>query len=59
MIDLDAIRAGLNRGEFFVEYIPTIDLDSGRCIGGEALSRWRQGTAGAVNPFEVVDRRSR
>ena len=54
MIDLEAIRAGLNRGEFFLEYIPTIDLDSGRCVGGEALSRWRQ-AAGAVNPFEVVD----
>ena len=54
MTDLEAIRAGLNRGEFFVEYIPTIDLDSGRCVGAEALSRWRQG-AGAVNPFEIVD----
>ena len=54
MIDADAIRAGLNGGEFFVEYIPTIDLDSGRCVGAEALSRWRR-DSGAVNPFEVAD----
>ena len=47
MIDADAIRAGLNGGEFFVEYLPTIDLDSGRCVGAEALSRWRR-DSGAV-----------
>lgn len=54
MINLDAVRAGLNRGEFFAEYIPTVDLDSGRCLGAEALSRWRS-PAGSVNPFEVAD----
>ena len=37
MTDLEAIRAGLNRGEFFLEYIPTIDLESGRCVGAEAV----------------------
>jgi sensor c-di-GMP phosphodiesterase-like protein len=54
VIDADAIRAGLNNGEFFVEYLPTIDLDSGRCVGAEALSRWRR-DSGVVNPFEVAD----
>ncbi len=54
MTDLEAIRTGLNRGEFFVEYIPTIDLDSGRCVGAEALSRWR-GPSGTVNPFDAAD----
>lgn len=54
MTDLEAIRAGLNRGEFYVEYIPTIDLDSGRCVGAEALSRWRS-PAGPANPFELAD----
>jgi sensor c-di-GMP phosphodiesterase-like protein len=55
MIDADAIRAGLNGGEFFVEYLPTIDLDSGRCVGAEALSRWRRDSGAVVNPFEVAD----
>jgi sensor c-di-GMP phosphodiesterase-like protein len=54
MTDLEAIRAGLNRGEFYVEYIPTVDLDSGRCMGAEALSRWRS-PSGPVNPFELAD----
>jgi hypothetical protein len=34
MSDLQAIGDGLTRGELFVEYIPTIDLDSGCCVGG-------------------------
>lgn len=39
---LDALRAGLDRGEFFLEYLPTIELATGRCIGAEALTRWNQ-----------------
>ena len=37
-----AIRDGLSRNEFFLEYLPTIALADGRCIGGEALIRWRR-----------------
>ena len=40
---LDNIRAGLNRGELFVEYLPTMDLANGACVGAEALVRWRRG----------------
>lgn len=40
MITQDLIRAGLNQGEFFLEYMPTISLADGRCIGAEALIRW-------------------
>lgn len=40
---LDNIRAGLGRGELFVEYLPTMDLGDGRCVGAEALVRWRRG----------------
>lgn len=43
MIDVEAIRTGLNRGEFFVEYLPTIDLASRCCVGAETLTRWRRG----------------
>lgn len=40
---LDNIRTGLNRGELFVEYLPTMDLANGACVGAEALVRWRRG----------------
>jgi EAL domain-containing protein (putative c-di-GMP-specific phosphodiesterase class I) len=40
---LENIRAGLNRGELFVEYLPTMDLANGACVGAEALVRWRRG----------------
>ena len=39
----DEIRAGLDRGDLFVEYLPTVRLADARCVGGEALVRWRRG----------------
>jgi sensor c-di-GMP phosphodiesterase-like protein len=53
MIDLAAIRDGLARGEFFLEYLPTISLTDGRCIGAEALIRWRRAT-GVVLPGQFI-----
>src|SRR5688572_7090464 len=38
MISLDALRDGLARGEFFLEYLPTVFLADGRCAGAEALA---------------------
>ena len=42
MIELADIREGLQREEFFLEYLPTMSLAEGRCLGGEALIRWRR-----------------
>jgi sensor c-di-GMP phosphodiesterase-like protein len=42
MIDLDQIRAGLDRDEFFLEYLPILDIDPERCVGAEALLRWQR-----------------
>lgn len=53
MIDLDAISEGLTRGEFFLEYLPTMSLDDGRCVGAEALIRWRR-PSGVVPPLEFI-----
>lgn len=53
MISLDEIRAGLDHGEFFLEYLPTIDLSDGACIGAEALIRWRRAT-GIVQPDDFI-----
>jgi sensor c-di-GMP phosphodiesterase-like protein len=53
MIDLDAIAAGLSAGEFYLEYLPTVMLADERCIGAEALVRWRR-PSGVVQPQEFI-----
>jgi EAL domain-containing protein (putative c-di-GMP-specific phosphodiesterase class I) len=53
VIDLNAISDGLDLDEFFLEYMPTIDLDDGRCVGAEALIRWQRPT-GIVPPGEFI-----
>jgi sensor c-di-GMP phosphodiesterase-like protein len=53
MIDVDDVRTGLSRGEFFLEYLPTISLADGRCVGAEALCRWRR-PSGVVSPGEFI-----
>src|SRR4051812_33568461 len=53
MITLDSMRSGLARGEFFLEYLPTVALADGRCTGAEALIRWRRPT-GVVPPLEFI-----
>jgi sensor c-di-GMP phosphodiesterase-like protein len=49
---VSALRVGLRRDQFFLEYQPLIDLRSGHCVGVEALLRWRDG-AGELVPPEV------
>ena len=53
MISADAISDGLVRGEFFLEYLPTVSLADGRCVGAEALARWRR-SSGVVQPDEFI-----
>ena len=53
MITLEAIHEGLSNGEFFLEYMPTMSLADGRCIGAEALVRWRRPT-GIVPPGDFI-----
>ena len=53
MIDTKTIRDGLERGEFFLQYLPTISLASGKCVGAEALIRWRQSDR-VVPPDEFI-----
>ncbi len=48
------LRAGLDRGELFVQYQPQIDLSTGRVIGAEALTRWRHPERGLIAPDEFI-----
>jgi EAL domain-containing protein (putative c-di-GMP-specific phosphodiesterase class I) len=43
MTTLDDVRGALDRGELFLVYLPILTLNDQRCIGAEALVRWRRG----------------
>jgi sensor c-di-GMP phosphodiesterase-like protein len=49
-----ALRAGLRRDQFFLEYQPLIDLRTGHCVGVEALLRWRDGAGQLVSPDAFI-----
>jgi diguanylate cyclase (GGDEF)-like protein/PAS domain S-box-containing protein len=49
----DMRRAAL-RGEFLLEYQPTVELTTGRPTGFEALIRWRHPQRGIVPPLEFI-----
>jgi sensor c-di-GMP phosphodiesterase-like protein len=49
----DEIRAALENNEFFLEYLPIVCLEDGRCVGGEALVRWKQAER-IVPPMEFI-----
>lgn len=53
MIDPESIKAGLSNGEFALEYLPIVSLESRHCVGVEALVRWQR-PAGVVLPDEFV-----
>lgn len=53
MLELETIRAGLDNGEFLLEYLPIVSLDHGRCVGAEALLRWQR-SDGVVLPDAFI-----
>jgi sensor c-di-GMP phosphodiesterase-like protein len=54
MIELADIREGLQREEFFLEYLPTMSLGELRCIGAEALIRWRRADGVVLPPGDFI-----
>lgn len=47
------VRTALYSGELFLEYQPVVSLQDERCVGGEALIRWRRGTR-IIPPQEFI-----
>jgi EAL domain-containing protein (putative c-di-GMP-specific phosphodiesterase class I)/GGDEF domain-containing protein len=41
-------------GQFSLVYQPVVDFVSGRCVGAEALLRWRHKTLGEIGPGEFI-----
>jgi diguanylate cyclase (GGDEF)-like protein/PAS domain S-box-containing protein len=48
------LRRAVDRGEFFLEYQPIVELGHGRITAVEALLRWRHPSRGIVPPLEFV-----
>ena len=47
-------RKALRRREFFLEYQPVVDLESGKWQGAEALVRWRQADGTVIPPNSFI-----
>jgi EAL domain-containing protein (putative c-di-GMP-specific phosphodiesterase class I)/GGDEF domain-containing protein len=49
------MRAALaDTGQFSLVYQPVVDFASGKCVGAEALLRWRHKTLGDIGPAEFI-----
>jgi diguanylate cyclase (GGDEF)-like protein/PAS domain S-box-containing protein len=48
------LRLALERGEFFLQYQPQVELASGALSGIEALIRWKHPVKGMVSPAEFI-----
>ncbi len=49
-----SLRLALERREFFLEYQPKLDLNSGMITGVEALLRWQHPELGIVMPTQFI-----
>ncbi|MEL7045739.1 MAG: EAL domain-containing protein, partial [Pseudomonadota bacterium] len=49
-----ALKQALSREQFHLEYQPKIDLETQRCVGLEALIRWRHPDEGCIEPERFI-----
>jgi sensor c-di-GMP phosphodiesterase-like protein len=52
--DPEVIRQALQDNEFFLVYQPIVALRSRRCVGAEALIRWRRGSTVVVDAGDFI-----
>ncbi len=48
------LRRAIENGELELHYQPTVDVDSGKITGMEALLRWRHPEKGLIMPMEFI-----
>ncbi len=48
------MRRAVEQGEFGIQFQPIVDLQTGRCIGVEALARWNHPTEARFPPQEFL-----
>jgi sensor c-di-GMP phosphodiesterase-like protein len=53
MTTRDELSAAMDRGELYVVYLPIVTLSDQRCIGAEALVRWRRGNV-VLQPIDFL-----
>lgn len=51
---LGQLRHSIDAGALYVNYMPVVDLTSGRPVGVEALARWDHPAYGAIAPDEFI-----
>jgi diguanylate cyclase (GGDEF)-like protein len=54
LLMLSALQDALQRNEFFLEYQPICDAQSGRMVALEALIRWRRADGAIVPPDQFI-----
>jgi diguanylate cyclase (GGDEF)-like protein len=50
----NSLRCGLQRGDFFLNYQPQVNVKTGRIISIEALARWLHPELGLIPPKEFI-----
>lgn len=52
-INIDDIQEALAGDQFFLEYLPIMQIDAGSCVGAEALIRWQR-DENVVQPTDFI-----